>query len=408
MGRRVARRSAGLTWLVSWPFSLVFAAMLFVVAEEVRRTGPDGVAPGASPESTRHLPERIDALTAALQTTSLALPDPVTEMQGSGLTRHVHRRYMVPIRPEDQEHAQLAIETLRNADPAAVIVWQPRNDGFEAQVAVEGLLTHTIQFQWKDASPPRIALLVEFLGDDLRAARDSVGVDAPVALGVRPGRPFSKEVAELAHMFDREVFLQLCASDDGAEDCVPYPVPDAGGEIDAALDGFLAGIPHVVGVTGAVTFGTAQPGDALGGFLSRIKARNLLCVGTLGQQPESFAAPAARAGVRLETRVVPVNGREEPAQFAAQLRSLTARARDAGAVVGVMRLGPGMVEELSGVVGEWRGEGINLVTVSSLAGPAEAVSGQNARVGSGAGMPGGAADASGAAPAPVEQDDVVD
>lgn len=401
MGKRVAHRSAGLTWLVAWPFSLVFAAMLFVVAEEVRHPGPDGVSPGTSRESTRQLPERIDALTTALQGTSLALPEPVTEMQGSGLTRHVHRRYMVPILPEDQEHAQLSVETVRDADPGAVIVWQPRNDGFEAQVALDGLLTHTIQFQWKNASPPRIALLVFSLGDDLRAARESVGVDAPVAVAIRPGRPFSREVAELAHLFDREIFLQLCAVDDDSRDCAPYPVPDTDGEIDAGLDALLAGVPYAVGVTGAVRFGSAQPGDALGGFLSRIKARNLLCIGTLGQLAEALVAPAARAGIRVETRVMPVDGRDEAATFGAGLRALAAQARDSGAVVGILHLGPGSVEELSGAIGAWRSEGINLVTVSSLGAPEQAPAAAAAPAHGDDRPPG-------AAGVPVEPDDVVD
>jgi hypothetical protein len=89
-------------------------------------------------------------------------------------------------------------------------------DGTDVKVGLDGLLVSTLRFRWGGQETPkpvhpRLAIVIGPLGDDLRVARQVVEIDGPIALGVRPFRPFSSQVAELGRMFDRQVLVQLDA-----------------------------------------------------------------------------------------------------------------------------------------------------------------------------------------------------
>lgn len=370
MAKHATRPSMGLGWMLAWPFTLVFAAMVFLTVEKIHEPLQDAaLAPRHGSPSAERLPERIDAVTNALRATSLPLPEPVEDLQGSAATRHIHRRYDVVLPPDEQERAQLAVETLRAVDPGVSIVWRQRPEGFEGQVAVDGLLSHTLRFQWKKAARPRIALLFDGLGDDLRLARETVGFDGPVAVAVRPLRPFSREVAALAQIFNREVVLQLTPPAPGETAEGEFRIDAREEDLTRRMGGLLASVPNALGVTGDIGAENANDGKRIERLMAELKRRNLFCVGNLGAA-DPLTGVAAKYGVLIAARALSIDDGGGAVKLATQREAIEAKARTDGAVIVMAHATPEMLEDLARSVNDWRGAGIDLVPLSQILSPA--------------------------------------
>jgi polysaccharide deacetylase 2 family uncharacterized protein YibQ len=190
--------------------------------------------------------------------------------------------------------------------------------------------------RWRDQQArPRVALVVGPLGDDLRLARDCVRVDAPLALSVRPFRPFSREVAELGKIFEREVLVEIADA------------PAA-----TALAQALSSVPNAVGVNG-------EPASPLAGasatLRQAVEERGLLFVAT----------PAAPAPAEGEPALF-VLDEQEGSGLAAQIERLVARARSGGAAIGYGRSNEATVAALGSLVEQLRKQDVELVPISAL------------------------------------------
>jgi polysaccharide deacetylase 2 family uncharacterized protein YibQ len=343
------------SWIVTWPLTLAFAVVVFLSARELSHTTEETTQPIGGPDWEARFPARVDTVTAALARASLPLSAPTEEAKGSGAMRWLHRRYRVQIKPGEREVVESVIDDLRHVDPGLTIspVWI--GDGAELRIGLDGLLTHTVELRWGDPvpiTPPlrQVAMIVATLGDDLRLARELVGLEATVGLAVRPFRPFSKEVAELAHHFEREVWLDLTAAPDGEALGGDTPVPaDEKGYLESAL----ASVPYAVGVTrGRATVAAGQWSERA--LEAAVKQRNLLYVADV-RAPKSAA--------RLQTMGIALDD-ESLANDA--LANLGARAQEHGPVVGIGAGAPPAAEALRRALPEWRKAGVDVVPASQL------------------------------------------
>jgi polysaccharide deacetylase 2 family uncharacterized protein YibQ len=355
MARRGERPPIGLSWIVTWPLSAAFAALVFLAAEEIHHPTHE-VAPTPPPavggrDWNARLPGRIAAVDAALHRAPLQLPQAVEDERGSGPLRWTHRLYEIELPQAEQAQAEAAIETVRGVDPGLAITAENTTDGSEVRVGLDGLLVSTLRFRWAEAAAakktrPRVAVVIGPLGDDLRVARQVVGIEAPVVLGVRPFRPFSREVAELGHMFDREVVVQL----DGSEAQPEASDEPAEATGPPAVDDILASVPQAVGV--AWQAGTNQPDPHL---REEIERRQLLFVGERAPHaalpPPAVIVDAAAEGV------------------AAQLGTLVERARSEGSVIIVGPPTEATLDTLTHVLPEWRAADVEIVPLSALTQP---------------------------------------
>jgi polysaccharide deacetylase 2 family uncharacterized protein YibQ len=285
----------------------------------------------------------------------LAQTPPVEEAKGSGSMRWLHRRYLVVINPEERGAVESVIDDLRTIDPGLAVspVWI--GEGVDLRIGLDGLLTHTLELRWGEAvpvaaSPPQIAVIISSLGDDLLTARELVDLETNVGVAVRPFRPFSKEVAELAHHFEREVWLDLTAGPDSEAMLGDVRVP---GDEQGYVDSALLSVPYAVGVAHdrAAARGTQWSEPAL---VSAVRQRKLL-----------YMAPtrSPRSGQHLQTLLV---GLEDEAAAADALTLLQSRARAEGAVVGIGPGGGAAAEALRRVFPEWRKAGVDVVPASRL------------------------------------------
>jgi uncharacterized protein len=367
MAKGRSLRPVGIGWVVTWWLLPAFALMVFMTAQEMHQPREEPAQIEGGPDWEEKLHTRIEAVTAALQHSSLGVHEPVETTTGSGSVRYVHRSYNVTFRPERQIETELAIEALREADPGVTITRTPiEPDGFEIKIGIDGLLTHTIRFQPLQApsGPPRVAVVVRGLGDDLRLARELVGIDAPIALGVEPSRPFSKEVAELARIFGREVVLDISvvAAGDGGMGEPGVVLLD--GQLRSRLDRVMESVPYAVGVAAEVNDDISGVPERLESFAGELNRRGLFWIGNL-PNPQRLSGLGSAAGLRVVMTAMSANEAKQEG-LEKRLNEVGQRARTDGGAVAVVAASGEALKVLAETVPRWRAEGVDLVPVSSL------------------------------------------
>jgi polysaccharide deacetylase 2 family uncharacterized protein YibQ len=347
--RASARVPIGIGWIVTWPLTIVLGAMIFLSAQEIHQQGAGG-APSVDaggfgePGWEDRLQERIGAVSAALERSSLDLQPAGQEPRGAGSLRWTHSLYDVAMSEKDRAKAEAEIASIQALDPGLTVTSEATFSGTEVDIGLDGLLTHTLRFRWVERPErPRVALVVGSLGDDLRIARRLVELEEPVALAVLPFHPFSKEVSSLGRMFEREVLVELVAAppDDAGE---AASVADARVDLDAAL----ASVPGAIGVL------HEPDGDpALAGGL---RERGLFYVPVGNPGGESESAPA-----------LALDAATDGGFPAARVEALLSQALGAGSAIGVGRPSEATAGALEALVTRCQESNIDIVPISALA-----------------------------------------
>ena len=181
-------RPVGVLWILAYPLYAVFAAMVFLCAQELAQPlvtqAPRPVAPD-DPDWEAKFPARVEALQKALGETALPLSLSREREQGSGTLRWTHRFYDLTVAEADRAEVEGKLTALQAVDGGVTLTAENVFGGNQVLMGIDGLLTHTLRLYWAEQTlQPRVSLLVAALGDDLRLARAVIDVDAPLALGI--------------------------------------------------------------------------------------------------------------------------------------------------------------------------------------------------------------------------------
>lgn len=320
------QRSTGGNWALSVVGSATFALLLYASAVQLQGgQSPPAAAPPAVPQPNwqADFPDRIARVTEALQHLPLPLPTPIEESQGAGALRWVQRRYELTL---PQVHDFAAIEQLFDPVRAAArgVTLQATQDahGAHVQIGVDYLLTHNLTLHWLDRKP-RIAVIVDQLGDDLLVPRALAGMEQPVTFAVKPYRPFSKEVAELAKLFGREVLLQV-----GAEPNHPAGRDPADrDELARELGKQLASVPYAVGLE---NMDSGWLDGALLSIMDVLRQKAFFLIAGAPAADPTPCALAARSSVACAAPSDSLAATDDPAALEAQIEKLLSAARTRG------------------------------------------------------------------------------
>lgn len=220
------------------------------------------------------------------------------------------------------------------------------------------------------AAAPRIAIIIDDIGD-----RESDGVRAtmlagPVALAFLPHAPYTAMLAERAHAQHKEVMLHLPLQSLSGKDLGPGAIMlDTGeSEFKRVLDAGLASVPHVTGVNNHMgSLLTRHPGH-MGWLMEALRDRSPMFFVDSYTAVESVAFPlAAEAGVPATRRDVFLDSDPSPEQVAFQFERLLNLARAEGAALGIGHPYPATLELLERELPRLADEhGIELVSVREL------------------------------------------
>ncbi len=332
MARQIPQEGFSLGWIVSYPLMAVFAAMIFLAADEVSHPAvrpPPGANRGEVLDWGTHFSARVEALHEAVLAAPLQATVAREDKQGSGTVRWTHRLLELTIDRDRRSEVELTLESLRSVDAGVSLVSETTFNGTQVLVGLDGLLTHTMRVYWSDEpTRPRVGLVITALGDDLRLARRVLELDAQVSIAVRPFRPFSAQVAELAKMFEREVYLDWRVED---------------GERHG-VEAALGTVPGAVGVA----LRQSECDDAL---LAALRERGLLLIAT-----------DTSGGIGPRVMLIPHDGDLDPA-----INAIIRQARSGGSAIGVaVAVDHDELRRMRTMLTMWSEEEIDVVKVSQL------------------------------------------
>ncbi|MEX0899251.1 MAG: divergent polysaccharide deacetylase family protein [Gammaproteobacteria bacterium] len=220
------------------------------------------------------------------------------------------------------------------------------------------------------AAMPRIAIIIDDIGD-----READGIRAtlltgPVALAFLPHAPFTPTLAERAHAQQKEVMLHLPLQALSGKALGPGAImlDTSEAEFRRVLDADLASVPHVSGVNNHMgSLLTRHPGH-MGWLMAELRARAPLFFVDSYTAVESVAfALAAESGVPATRRDVFLDTDPSPEQVAVQFERLLAVARSEGSALGIGHPYPATLELLERELPRLALEhGVELVTVREL------------------------------------------
>ncbi|MCX8073802.1 MAG: hypothetical protein N3C12_15350 [Candidatus Binatia bacterium] len=196
-------------------FGLIVYADLTVPDRSNTRTGQRQKAPTIA--SSTPAPDQTAMLGAIARVTlrlnempfPLVLPTPTEENFGEGSRQWVHRLYEFSL-PRTTNIAPLLrpFEELQRDFPDLTLHIEDRPHSLEVWLGIGGLRTHTFRFRWIDR-PPRLAIVLAHLGDDVHLARQFLALGVRLTYAVRPPAAFGDIVSEQLRLAEVPTLVEV-------------------------------------------------------------------------------------------------------------------------------------------------------------------------------------------------------
>jgi polysaccharide deacetylase 2 family uncharacterized protein YibQ len=362
----------GWGWLISLASSSILGLIIFLSSLALREPNAVVVAPSAPQLRSNwaaDFPARIAAVTTALGQLPWPLPRPDEEPQGAGALRWTHRRYELTLpAPQDPAGIEKLLDPVRTAAAGVTVDVNSEAVGAHVQIGIDGLLTHTLKLHWLGRQP-RVAFIIGDLGNDLLIARTMASIDAPLTFAVLPSRPFSKEVAELAALFGREVLVQLPMEGEGGEDSGAEDVLLLSADRDAIiqqLDASLDSVPHAIGVNNHMGSRFTSDRAHMLWVLEDLKQKELFFIDSRATPLSVACEVAAAIGVRCAAQSLRLDDTDDESAIRAQIESLPKLARQQGDVIAIGHARAATAAALQAMLPSVAGAGVQVVPASTV------------------------------------------
>lgn len=224
---------------------------------------------------------------------------------------------------------------------------------------------------------PRVAIVIDDLGNSLAEGRRVIALPAPVACAILPHTAHARTLAEEAHAAGKTVLLHLpMEAPDGMSEG-PGRLDSQMSELEIALtfEYDLTTVPHAAGVNnhmGSVLTRQAPPMRALMRAIARRSGEGGGGSGRLFfldsmTAPDSVAArAAAEAGVNYLKRDVFLDSDRSPAAVARAIAELETLARRRGRALAIGHPYPETLAALEAWLPEAAARGITIVSPTAL------------------------------------------
>ena len=222
----------------------------------------------------------------------------------------------------------------------------------------------------RSRTAPRIAIVIDDLGDDLATARRVLALEPAVTVAVIPFREASAAVAAAAVESGREVILHLplepergSAMTGGSGFLRTGMEPD---RIESQLERDLRAVPYIVGVNGHMGSRFTSDPRAMRTLLAALRARGLFFLDSK-TSPESVAAEvAAGLQVPFAERNVFLDHDPSPSAVARALALAASVARDTGQAIAIGHPHASTLSALAAWLPAAARDGVEFVPVSAL------------------------------------------
>ena len=219
---------------------------------------------------------------------------------------------------------------------------------------------------------PRIAVIIDDLGNGLQAGERAAALNGPVACAILPHTPFGQTIAQQAYLAGKEVMLhlplqpveQLEAAGSGT-----IRIDNTRAQLVRIFESDIVSIPHVVGVSNHMgSLLTRHPGH-MEWLMDAVKAHgNLFFVDSYTTVSSVALQLARERGVPSIRRDVFLDNVPTVAAIDREFGRLIKRARKNGYAVGIGHPYPETLQYLEQALPALIDEGIELVSVGRLIG----------------------------------------
>jgi uncharacterized protein len=216
---------------------------------------------------------------------------------------------------------------------------------------------------------PRLAIILDDLGQDYAAAEAIFALPYPLTISVLPNNPHSVEIAEEARRRGYEVMLHLpmeSVSQRHAESKELRPSMSQR-QVTALVDGFIAAVPGVTGVNNHQGSESTSNTPLMNELMRVLHEHKLFYIDSRTTAATVAFDAARHAGVPTAYRNVPfLDDVAEVSAVARQLRLALHEAREKNDAIAIGHPHPATLKALREVLPEAKAQGVRLVYASEL------------------------------------------
>ena len=219
------------------------------------------------------------------------------------------------------------------------------------------------------ASGPRLAIILDDLGNDRAAAEVIFALSCPITLSVLPNHPHSAEIAEEARRRGYEVMLHLPMQSIGKEKPESQELRPgmSAAEVSSLLDGLLRSVPDATGVNNHQGSQSTSDLQLMDELMPVLRRHNLFYVDSRTTAATVAYDTAQRLGVPSGFRNTPfLDDVPELAPVRQQLHLALRKTHEKGGVIAIGHPHPATLQALKEVLPEAKAQGIRLVYASEL------------------------------------------
>lgn len=216
----------------------------------------------------------------------------------------------------------------------------------------------------------RAAIVIDDLGQNLKAADELVRLDFPISFAVLPRLRYSRETAEEAHRAGREVILHLpMEPEPGAVTQSSHGVITVGmaeAEVSRIVEADLDTVSYVRGVNNHQGSRATSDPKLMLALMKTLAQRRLFFIDSRTTANTVALDEARRAGVPAFFRSVFLDDNMNTAYTVGQLDKLRRLARQEGAALAIGHPHPSTIDALKQYLPQFERDDIELVPASEL------------------------------------------
>jgi polysaccharide deacetylase 2 family uncharacterized protein YibQ len=249
------------------------------------------------------------------------------------------------------------------------------------RIRLHDLITHEIRLalpfdrrpQMPIAQQPRLAIIVDDMGENMHIARSLLNLNYPVTFSILPRSTYATATAEAAHKAGREVMIHQPMQPVDYPDVKPGPgalfLGQSREEIMRIVTDSVNRVPHAVGINNHMGSRITQDQASMDAVADAVIAlrgeRPLFVLDSLTHPRSKLHAVARQAGIRSYSRDVFLDEEEDVTYILRQLDRAAQIARQTSQAVAIGHPLPATLEALK----QWqfrRDPGILIVPLANL------------------------------------------
>ncbi|MFO7982103.1 MAG: divergent polysaccharide deacetylase family protein [Desulfuromonadales bacterium] len=201
-----------------------------------------------------------------------------------------------------------------------------------------------------DAPKPRLAIVMDDLGREMKTARALISLEFPVTFSILPGTSNSTKVANLAHRGQREVLVHIPMEPQG------FPAVDPGSdallldhsteELRSRLGAFWQRVPYAVGGNNHMGSRFTENTEAMTTVLEFMRENAFFFIDSRTSGRSVAYRLASESGVGSASRDVFLDNEQDVEKIRLQIRKLKKVALEKGYAIGICHPYPETLEAL--------------------------------------------------------------